>query len=451
MRRQNPLIKPASNDPHSNNKLCSEFAPRKQEYSAIKQNGNTISELTPNNSHSKIKIENANSLFALNHITDQLDKEFKKFQRIANSFNNVLMMSHSDEETLTQLKHSTPSKVRFANEAGPSTAPSVPATTSTPKTDTTTVTSPSTDDLHTDAFNFAFSEMFSSTLMASLTSKDAILKEIRDPVLTDNEDRCRRTSPYIQSFWKNLHVKNGCVCTDDRIAIPNSIKDAYVEAIHAISSEFGMVDMATHVWWPYMHRDIITKTAKCKPYVQIGKKSNYIIPSSKWAPLKLCKVPNEEIQFDFVGNIYNEKNQEVYFLAGIDRFSKFPTAESFDKANAENNLKLFQENFLLHGIHRTIRLDQAQCHIGHQIKAFCNQNNIQLIEAPIYDHRAIGLVERLTQTIKNRLACIKAAARNHFNLKASINSVIYRLRMCAKRPLIFHRLKRILVEKQILH
>ena len=41
-----------------------------------------------------------------------------------------------------------------------------------------------------------------------------------------------------------------------------------------------------------------------------------IIPASKWAPLELCqKVPNEEIQIDFSGPIYNEKNQEVYFLA----------------------------------------------------------------------------------------------------------------------------------------
>ena len=96
------------------------------------------------------------------------------------------MMSNSDEETLMQLKHSKPSKVRFANEAGPSTALSVPATQSTPNADTTTVTSPSTDDLYTERFNFALSKTFSSTLMASLTSKDAILKEIRDCVLTEN-------------------------------------------------------------------------------------------------------------------------------------------------------------------------------------------------------------------------------------------------------------------------
>ena len=233
---RNPLLKPASNNPHSNDKICSAFAPRNREYSEITQNSNTISELTPNNSHSNDKIENIpHSLFALNQSTDQLDKEFNNFQRIANSFHNVLMMPQSDEETLLQIKHSTPSKVSFADEAGPSTAPSVAITPSTPNTDTKTVTSPSTDDLYTNAFQFALSKIFSSTLMASLTSKDATLKEIRDCILTDNEDRCRQISTYIHSFWKDLHDKNGCVCIDDRI----TRKDAYVEAIHATSRELG--------------------------------------------------------------------------------------------------------------------------------------------------------------------------------------------------------------------
>ena len=171
-----------------------------------------------------------------------------------------------------QVKQSTRSKVRFADETGPSTAPAVHATPTTPNTDTTTVTSPSTNDLYTDDFNFALSKIFYSSLMASLTTKDAILKEIRDCILTENGDLCKLILTYIHSFWKDLHVKNGCVCIDERIAIPNSIKDAYVEAIHATyQGIWGMTDMATHAWWPYMHRDIVTKTANCNPCVEIGK------------------------------------------------------------------------------------------------------------------------------------------------------------------------------------
>ena len=37
------------------------------------------------------------------------------------------------------------------------------------------------------------------------------------------------------------------------------------------------------------------------------------------------------------------------------------------------------------------------------------------------------------QTIKNRLACIKTAARNQFMVKASIDSIIYQLRICRQQ------------------
>ena len=138
--------------------------------------------------------------------------------------------------------------------------------------------------------------------MASLTSKDAIYKEVRDCVNTGNEDRCRQINPYIHCYWKDLHVKNGCVCVEDRITIPNSIKDAYVEAIHATHpGRWEMTDMAVHAWWPFMHRDFLSKTAKCNPCGTIGRNLKSIKPSSKWAALKLCKVLNEEIQIDFGG------------------------------------------------------------------------------------------------------------------------------------------------------
>ena len=393
---RNSLKKRASNNQNSSNNLCSEFAPRNPEYSTITNNDNSINKLTPNNLDSNTKIETANiphSLFALNRSTKQSLPELNNFQRIANNFNKIYMMSqsNSDDETLMQVKQSTPSRVRFADEAGLSSAQTVPATPITPTTDTTTVTSPSVDDLYLDSFNFALSKIFSSSLMASLTTKDAILKEIRDCILTENEDRCKQISPYIHSFWKDLHVKNGCVCIDDRIALPHAIKDAYIDAIHATHpGTWGMSDMATHAWWPNMHRDIATKTAKCNPCVKIGKNLKSIIPDNKWAPLKLCKIPNEEIQIDFGGPIYNEKNQEIHFLECIDRFSKFPSAEVFDRANADNILKFLQEYVLLHGIPRKIRLDQARCQTGQQVKTFCSQNNIHLIEAPIHDHRAIG-------------------------------------------------------------
>ena len=110
-----------------------------------------------------------------------------------------------------------------------------------------------------------------------------------------------------------------------------------------------------------------------------------------------CDEPNQEKQIDFGGHIFDEKGNEVYFLAAIDRFSKYTTACMYEKANGPNVLKFLEMYIESHGIPRSIRLNQAKCLVGNQEKNFCTKNNIQIIEAPVVDHRAIGSTERLIQ------------------------------------------------------
>ena len=212
---RNLLKKWATNKSNSCDKLCSELAQQNREYAEITNKDNTISKLTPNSSHSSNLMEATNiphSLIALNRPTNHLQQHSSNYKQITNLFQTVLMLSQSDEETLSQINKATPSKIRFADEAARSTAPSAPVTPSTPGTETKNVTALSSDDLYTDAFNFALSKIFSSTLMASLTSKEAILQEMRDCVITGNEDRCRQISPYIHSYWKDVQEWL-CMCT----------------------------------------------------------------------------------------------------------------------------------------------------------------------------------------------------------------------------------------------
>ena len=86
--------------------------------------------------------------------------------------------------------------------------------------------------------------------------------------------------------------------------------------------------------------------------------------SSKCTPFKLCKVSNKEIQIDFGGPIYKEKDQEVYFHGCKDHFSIFPTNEVFVRANAQNASKFLQDYALPNGIRRTVRHEQATCQIS---------------------------------------------------------------------------------------
>ena len=149
-----------------------------------------------------------------------------------------------------------------------------------------------------------------------------------------------------------------------------------------------------------MHREILAETSDCVPCTKIGKNLKPIIPKSKWHPHKACQEPNEEIQIDFGGPIFNDKDKDIYFLTCIDCYSKYPTVRIFDNANGVNVVKFLRDYAYTHGIPRTIRLDQATCLVGKQVTNYCNENN-NILDAPVGDHRAIGLVERMIQTIKD--------------------------------------------------
>ena len=341
----------------------------------------------------------------------------------------------------TSQRSNSPNDSRAANQRNETSidtraASSPPKTTLTSPAYSPNASIPLTPSPHVPKLEYIVSKIFNKSLTASLSSKDAVLKEVRDCILTNNESRRKALNPYIHSYWTELHVRSGCVCFDDKVAIPNVLREAMIDDIHSSHpGTCGMICMATQCWWPYMHRERIIKAIEYKPCMVIDKNLKSVVPAKLFNPHIPCVEPNQEIQIDFGGPIFDEKGYKVYLLAEIDRFSKYPFACIYDKANGPNVLKLLDMYIENHGIPRSVHLDQAKCLDGNQIKTFCNKNNIDQIEAPLNDHRAIGLVERLIQTSKNRLACIKEekSSINAFHIKHALKIIIHQLRICKKR------------------
>ena len=164
-------------------------------------------------------------------------------------------------------------------------------------------------------------QLFTKGFLAVLTSKDAVLNEVRDCILQNDAQRCQEVNPYLFSYWSDLHVGSGCVCVDERVSIPHSIQDAVLESLRLTHpGSWGMITLGQNAFWPYMHREFFNKAVQCKTCTDIGKNFKHVVSASKWQPLLNCSEPNEEIQIDFGGPITNEKDQGIYFLACIDRF-----------------------------------------------------------------------------------------------------------------------------------
>ena len=83
-----------------------------------------------------------------------------------------------------------------------------------------------------EVFENNLTQLFTKVFLPVLTSKDAVLKEVRDCILQNDKQRCKEVSPYVFSYWRVLHVRSGCVCVAERVAIPHSIEDAVLESLH---------------------------------------------------------------------------------------------------------------------------------------------------------------------------------------------------------------------------
>ena len=348
-----------------------------------------------------------------------------------NKVNHITISANGSSQNSPPTPPHTP-RVTFRTQSTPLTT-----TSANPNNNTQASSSPEIQDIELsmeEVFESNLNQLFTKSFLAVLTSKDAVLKEIRDCVLQDDEARCKEVSPYIHSFWKDFHVRSGCLCVDERVAIPNSIKEAVVESLHMTHpGSWGMISLSQYAWWPYMHREILAKASDCVPCTDIAKNLKPIIPKPKWYPHKACQEPNEEIQIDFGGPITNEKDKDIYFLACIDRFSEYPTARIFENANGANVVKFLRNYAYTQGIPRTIRLDQATCLVGKQVTNYCNENKIDILGAPVGDHRAIGLVERMIQPIKRRLSCMKAENKDSFATSKAIKQIISDLRITRQK------------------
>ena len=116
-----------------------------------------------------------------------------------------------------------------------------------------------------------------------------------------------------------------------------------------------------------------------------------------------------------------KKIKKFSFLTCIDRYSKYSTADIFEKINGAIVVKFLRQYAYKHGIPRTIRLEQATCLVGQQVTNYCNENNFNILDAPVGDHRAIGLVEQMIQTKKGDYLVCKLNAKKNFLLPLRLN------------------------------
>ena len=176
---------------------------------------------------------------------------------------------------------------------------------------------------------------------------------------------------------------------------------------HRHPGQAGRLALAKLIWWPHIHSVIVSKAKACRQCLDKGKNLRALIPKTQLGHLPSLTEPNQEIQMDFAGPIpYKNSTQNNYILVTLDRLSRYPNAETIHNCNTDTPIDYLERYCKVHGIPRSIRCDQAQAFNAKEFEIFCKNTKIKLILAQAGDHMGTGMVERLIQTLKRRLAVL---------------------------------------------
>ena len=135
--------------------------------------------------------------------------------------------------------------------------------------------------------------------------------------------------------------------------------------------------------------------------------------------------PNERVQLDFAGPLPDELNKDAYILVAIDKWSKFTKAKVVSNTTADIAIKFMQRYISNNKVPRRLKCDQAQTFRTKKFHFFWNSNDIKVLFAPVDDHSAIGVVERMIQTLKRRLAVIRIDKTNTpYRLASDVAEII---------------------------
>ena len=141
----------------------------------------------------------------------------------SNNVNNITMSANESAQINPSTSPQTP-RVTFRAQSTPN------KNTSASINNTQAFSSPEHRDIELsreEIFENNLSQLFTKSFLAVLTSKFAVLKEIRGCVMQDDVARCKQVSYCIQFFWNDLHVKSGCLCVDERSRFRTQSKMLY--------------------------------------------------------------------------------------------------------------------------------------------------------------------------------------------------------------------------------
>ena len=145
---------------------------------------------------------------------------------------------------------------------------------------------------------------------------------------------------------------NDFVYMDERIVIPKTLRPIIMRSLHYTHpGRDAMLATISYVWWPRLHREVVTIARECPQCKESGKDIKTILSQKQIGKLPESKECNQEIAIDFSGPFQNAINAKRYLLVSVDHFSGWPEAKFLRNPTTEKGIEFIKNYITRHGIH----------------------------------------------------------------------------------------------------
>lgn len=194
----------------------------------------------------------------------------------------------------------------------------------------------------------------------------------------------------------------------DRLIIPQKLRSRVLALAHEghPGSRMMKTHLRTNVWWPKLDQDVDKFVKECRgcclvsapdaPEPMIRKE----LPSAPW----------QDVAVDFLGPLPDGQ----YLLVVVDYYSRYVEVKEMTTINVQAVIEELSVIFGRYGLPISLRADNGpqlseNCN---ELKSFCLENGIQLVNTIPYWPQQNGEVERQNRTILKRLRIAQELGKN---------------------------------------
>ena len=138
--------------------------------------------------------------------------------------------------------------------------------------------------------------LFDADLLAELTEEDRFLGPMKRAIINKDIISFNKLGSYMAQFWPKAAVVNNCVVIDNKLAIPEPLRQAVLTRLHrSHPGQEAMMAASEYLWWPFMNRQIIDTCQKCRECTLFGKNLKPASILNTAQPLLVLSGPNQEL------------------------------------------------------------------------------------------------------------------------------------------------------------